>query len=140
MGKLAEPGCGERTYNDGQWTRGRFDSFITSLLRSGSRKWPPKYRCLNDAKTEKKINAKTGRLAQHFKCAHCLQDYPAKDVEVDHNIPIGKGRTWDEFIDGLFCEQTNLQVLCKPCHKIKTLKERNENLASSSPAKRKRKV
>ena len=45
---------------------------------------------------------------------------------MDHVVPIGTEKTWDEFIDGLFCEGSNLQVLCVPCHKIKTLKERNE--------------
>ncbi len=61
------------TYNNGLWTTARFNSFITSILRSGSRRWGPKYSTLNEAKTEKKINPASGRLAQHFLCASCLQ-------------------------------------------------------------------
>ena len=107
-------------YNDGQWTVGRFNSFVTSILRSGSRRWGPKYSTLNDAKTEKKINPKSGRLAQHFKCNVCQGEFTAKDVQVDHITPIGYDKSWDEFIDGLFCERENLQVLCTDCHKQKT--------------------
>lgn len=111
-------------FNNGEWTEGRFNSFVTSILRSGSRRWGPKYQTLNSAKTEKKVNIKSGRLAQHFLCAECQEEYVAKDVQVDHIKPIGKDKTWDEFIHGLYCEPDNLQVLCVPCHKIKTTKEK----------------
>lgn len=113
-----------RKYNGGKWSEGRFNSFVTSLLRSGSRRWEPKYSVLNEAKTEKKINSKTGRLAQHYQCNCCKQHFPAKDVQVDHIIPIGREKSWDEFIDGLFCEKDNLQVLCTTCHSAKTKLER----------------
>lgn len=63
-------------------------------------------------------------MAQHYRCAACKEEFTQKDVEVDHTIPIGKDKTWDEFVDGLFCEIANLQVLCKPCHKVKSLKEK----------------
>ena len=114
----------QRQYNGGLWTEGRFNSFVTSILRSGSRKWAPKYQTLNEAKTEKQINKATGRIAQHFRCATCQGEFPAKQVQVDHIVPIGTEKTWDQFIDGLFCEPDNLQVLCIPCHKIKTKEEK----------------
>lgn len=59
-------------------------------------------------------------------CNACKLDFPQKEVEVDHIKEIGREKSWDEFIEGLFCEQDNLQVLCKPCHKEKTLKEKNK--------------
>ena len=112
------------TYNGGLWTQGRFNSFVTSTLRAGARRWQPKYDTLNAAKTEKKINEKTGRIAQHYRCAHCLQEFTSKDMEVDHVQPVVNPLTgfesWDVFIDRLFCEQDNLQAICKACHKIKT--------------------
>jgi hypothetical protein len=70
------------------WTEGRIRSFITSTLRAGSRRWPPKYTTLNNAKTEKKTNEKTGRLAQHYKCNGCKKEFTSKDVEVDHIKPV----------------------------------------------------
>lgn len=114
--------------NGGRWTEARYRSFVTSTLRAGSRKWPPKYETLNAAKTEKKINKKTGRLAQHYLCAECQQEFPAKEIQVDHIKPVvdpKKGfETWDKYIERMFCEEENLQVLCSSCHKSKTNKEK----------------
>ena len=116
-----------KTFNSGLWTLGRFNSFVTSILRSGSRRWGPKYETLNEAKTEKKINPKSGRLAQHFICASCSKEFVAKDVQVDHIKPMGFDQTWDKFINELYCEKENLQVLCLTCHKAKTKLEKKKN-------------
>ena len=119
--------------NNGKWTEARYRTFITSVLRAGSRKWPPKYECLNDAKTSKKINTKTKRMAQHYLCASCLQEYPQSSVQVDHITPVidvAAGFTsWDDFIRRLYCEKDNLQVLCVSCHSEKTLKEKQNGNA-----------
>lgn len=119
-----------RNYNNGEWTPSRFHSFIKGSLRSASIKWPPKYKCLNDAFVGKKINSKSGRLAKHYKCASCKEEYPAKDVQVDHIIPVVDPNlgftTWDDIIDRMFCEQEFLQVLCKSCHDNKTTVERQQ--------------
>ena len=98
-----------------------------SVLRTGTRRWPPKYEILNEAKTEKKVNALSGRIAQHFRCATCGEDFPAKGVQVDHILPVvpNSGFTsWDSYIENMFCEKENFQVLCVDCHKIKTKEER----------------
>jgi 5-methylcytosine-specific restriction endonuclease McrA len=63
-------------------------------------------------------------MAKHYKCASCEKEFTSTNVQVDHIEAIGSCSTWDEFIDRLFCEKENLQVLCKPCHKIKTKKEK----------------
>ena len=119
-----------RQFNGGLWTEARYRSFITSILRSGSRRWPPKYQCLNESKTDKKINPKSGRLAQHYKCAKCGEDFPAKEVQVDHIKPVVDPKkgfiSWDVFIERLYCEQKNFQTLCKSCHRIKTKKETSD--------------
>ena len=118
------------TYNGGQWSQGRFNSFITSTLRAGARRWAPKYETLNASKTEKKTNTKTGRLAQHYRCSICQGEFTQKDVEVDHILPVVDPLrgfvTWDIFIDRLFCEADNLQVLCKSCHLLKSNSEKQE--------------
>jgi 5-methylcytosine-specific restriction endonuclease McrA len=118
------------SYNSGLWTVGRFNSFITSTLRAGARRWQPKYDTLNASKTEKKINPKTGRLAQHHRCGLCGNEFTSKDMEVDHIKPVvdpKKGfQSWDVFIDRLFCEADNLQAICKPCHLLKTNAEKKE--------------
>ncbi len=111
-----------------EWTPARRKAFIVSVLRSGTRRWPPKYETLNEAKTEKKINALTGRLAQHYKCKKCRKDFPAKMVQVDHIEPAVAPDVgwcdWNTFIERLFCDKGNLQVLCLGCHEKKTKKEK----------------
>ena len=110
------------------WTKARRNSFIASVLRSGSRRWPPKYQCLAEAKTDKKINPKTGRLAQHYQCALCKEEFTSTNVEVDHILPVvdpAKGfESWDKFIERLYCGQENLQTVCTTCHKNKTKMEK----------------
>lgn len=112
------------------WTPGRLKTFITSTLRGGFRKFPPKYETLKEASVGKKINPKTKRLAEHFKCNDCGGEFPSKEVQVDHQIPVVcpvKGfTTWDEYIARLFCDKDNLQVLCSTCHDKKTALERGE--------------
>ena len=110
------------------WTDGRVKSFITSVLRAGARRWPDKFQSLADACVGQKINWKTGRVAKHYKCNICLNEFTSKDVEVDHISPVVDPATgfidWNTFIDRLYCSKANLQVICKPCHKIKTKEER----------------
>jgi len=128
-------------YNNGQWTQSRFNSFIKSALRSASGRWPPKYKAIQEAFTESKTNAKTGRTAKHYRCNVCRNDYPVKDIQVDHLEPVidpAKGFTsWDEVIRRMFCESDGFQILCKPCHTIKTnaekqqTKERNNGTSTS---------
>jgi 5-methylcytosine-specific restriction endonuclease McrA len=90
---------------------------------------------------ETRINQKSGRLAKHYKCAKCKQDFPSKDVTVDHKNPIVGPEgfvSWDLFIERLFCTGKNLQTLCKPCHAIKTKKETLERKKLSDKIKTKK--
>ena len=113
--------------NSGKWTEGRYRAFIRAVLRSGMRRWPPKWEALRAAYTATKINALSGRLAKHYRCAKCKKAYVQKSVQVDHITPVvlkNKPSSWDVYVKRLFCEKENLQVLCKTCHKVKTKKER----------------
>lgn len=119
-----------------QWTEARHKAFIISGLRAASRRYPPKFETLNEAKTSKKINEKTGRIAQHYQCKKCKQDFPAKDVQVDHKKPVVDPKTgfvdWNTYVERMFCEKKNFQVLCKECHLIKSKKERYDSTRKSS--------
>jgi len=117
------------SWNGGAWTAARFNSFIKSALRSASRKWPPKYTCLNNSCVGTMENKATGRQAKHYKCASCGGLFPAKSVQVDHIkpvVPIGWDGDWNVVIDNMYCEIDNLQTLCKDCHTDKTKQERLE--------------
>ena len=112
------------------WTDAKFKGWIVSLLRRGTMKYPPRNDALRAAKTDKKINVKTGRMAQHYKCVGCNEEFTAKGVVVDHIepvIPVGIGfTTWDEYIERMFCPVENLQVLCGDCHDVKSKEERKQ--------------
>lgn len=114
------------------WTEGRIRSFITSTLRSGFRRWPPKWEALKEAYVGKKKNEKSGKIASHYECASCHNHFTSTNVQVDHVEPVvdvDKGfESWDKFIERLYCTTENLQVLCKPCHLKKTKEEKKRRL------------
>jgi hypothetical protein len=119
-----------RPYCSGQWSSSRFFSFIRSALRNASTRWSPSIEALKDAATTRKINVLTGRLAQHYRCWSCLGEFPRTGVAIDHIVPVGTLRSFDDlpgFAQRLFQEKDGYQVLCCACHEIKTAKD-NEAL------------
>ena len=128
-----------------EWTEGRLRSFIISALRSATRRYPPKYEAKNEAKTIKKINPASGKLAQHYRCAMCKEEFTSTNVEVDHIEscvdPAVGFVSWDEYIKRMFCDKDNFQILCTTCHSEKTKleKESKKNANSSTSVKRGRK-
>ena len=110
------------------WSDAKWRGWIVSLLRRGTMKFPPRNEALRAAKTEKKINASSGRLAQHYRCAGCKEEFPAKGVCVDHIQPVidpnGSFVDWNTYIERMFCPVDKLQVLCSSCHDLKSSKER----------------
>jgi hypothetical protein len=127
---MARP-SGPKTRCSGAWTEARFRSFIKNQLRSASRKWAP----INEVKKEANISRGV------YLCAECKQHVPTtvlalvkgrrkrvNNIFVDHIepvIPLETGfTTWDECIDRMFCETSNLQLLCGDCHSIKSVEER----------------
>jgi 5-methylcytosine-specific restriction endonuclease McrA len=111
-----------------EWTDARLKAFIISGLRAASRRYPPKFETLHEAKTTKKINQKTGRLAQHYMCNACKEEFPAKEIQVDHKKPVIDPKfgfvDWNTYVERMFCKKSNLQALCLNCHKKKTEKEK----------------
>ncbi len=114
-------------------------------LRRASIRWKYKYQCLNEAKIlidEGQFKNGKDKLGVYFICAHCLAAGDVKfyhkrdEVQVDHIAPVIDTEDgfvgWDTFVPNLFCEIDNLQVLCKPHHKIKTATETAERHANKS--------
>lgn len=123
-----------KSRNGGKWTEGRFEGFIKSTLRGGMRRWPPKWSVLAKSVVGRLPNKKSGRLAIHHRCNGCNGVFPKAQVQVDHIIPVGFTKTWDDYIERLYCEIENLQVLCKKCHKKKT---KIDNQTNRKTARRK---
>lgn len=117
-----------------EWTVARFFGFLRSGMREKFNRYPPKYEALKRAMHIVVIGEyKTGpnkgkvKLAKHYKCAACEQLFMQKDVQVDHITPAGSFKSFDDagpFLEKLFCSVDDLQVLCKPCHNIKTQEDR----------------
>ena len=114
-----------RKYNKGRWTEARYRAFKISALRAYMKRWEPLWDTKENAKVGKMINKKTGRMAEHYRCAGCNDFFVANDVNpvVD---PKDGFKDLETFSDRLYCEEENLQVLCKQCHKDKTNEERKQ--------------
>lgn len=106
-----------------RWTESRYFSFIRSALRGAFNKYPPKF----DAKINARTTVEGKRHRYEYQCAECGNTFRDNEVQVDHIEPAGSLKTYADlptFVEKLFCEVDNLQVLCKQCHKSKTQSER----------------
>lgn len=117
-----------KTRNAGTMTESAFWSFIRSALRQKSRWWKP----ISQAKLKAKRKYKGPNKRQKFEyqCNVCKDWYPDKEINVDHIIPAGTLRCANDlpgFVERLFCEIDNLQVLCNVCHNKKTQNEKSKN-------------
>lgn len=110
-----------------EWTTSRYWTFLRSGLRSLSRKWPPIYQCLHDARRPYKGENK--RKKWEYQCASCQEWFDAKSVAVDHRIPCGELNSYEDlpiFVERLFCGVDELDCLCHSCHDAKTKQERED--------------
>jgi len=107
--------------NAGTMTESMFWSFIRSSLRQKSRWWKPISECKLKAKRTYKGPNKRQRF--EYQCKKCKEWFAEKNINVDHIKPAGSLNCPEDlpgFINRLFCEIDNLQVLCEPCHDVKT--------------------
>ena len=114
-----------RTRNAGTMTEAAFWSMIRSALRQKSRWWKPVSQCKQESKRAYK--GKNKRQKWEYQCNKCKGWFKSDEVNVDHIEPAGSLNCAEDlpvFVETLFCEQNNLQVLCKTCHDEKTKLER----------------
>ena len=110
-----------KTRNSGTMTESAFWSFIRSALRQKSRWWKPITECKLKAKRTYKGPNKRQKF--EYQCKKCKQWFAEKNINVDHIQPAGSLNCAEDlpgFVNRLFCEIDNLQVLCEPCHDFKT--------------------
>lgn len=107
-------------------------SVVSALKRVFSRS-PLVIDFLKKNRREEIWHKKNGMQAQKkhvfYTCAYCKQEFNSNQVQVDHiepviplNIP-SKHLSYDTMIKRLFCDESNLQILCKAHHKEKSQKE-----------------
>lgn len=124
---MARP-SGPKNRCGGRWTEAKFKSFIKNQLRGATRKWAPISDCLRNARVKR----------GYYLCAGCNKHVTAsikegarriKNVYVDHIqpiVPVTGWISWDSCVERMFCEEDNLQVLCKACHDEKSKEEAAE--------------
>lgn len=109
-------------------------SIIGNLKRAFSRS-PTVVNFLRKHRREEQWHKKDGTIAKRprvfYKCFHCKKEFNSTQVQVDHidpvvppNIP-AKYMSYDVLIDRIFCNESNLQILCKEHHKQKSQLENN---------------
>jgi len=117
----------ERTRNGGHETQSMHMGKIRSALRNLSRWWKPFVIALKNA-SHISYSGKAKRVL--YLCASCNKLHGRKSVEVNHIIPLGSLKTYQDlpgFCERLFVEDiSKLEVLCKECHKEETAKQREE--------------
>lgn len=92
--------------------------WLTNKLRRLSYQWTPR-----------KAVQKAARVSRgKYRCNSCLgENFGPTDIQLDHILPVIDEEIgfvdWNTYIDRLFCEEDNFQVLCKPCHASKTFFE-----------------
>lgn len=86
-----------------------------------------------DASLEKEYSDPSRkRVTRWGRCASCNKLEPAYLLQVDHKEPIVptgmtlEDMSWDKVIDNVWCDESKLQAMCKPCHKDKTKAENKE--------------
>lgn len=103
---------------------------VKGSLRRAFARWPPSIEIREDAIHP---TIKGPRGGKQYTCACCGKTFGITKIAVDHIssvIPLDKtidDLSWDEIVARMFCDKSNLQVLCKDvCHKKKTAEERKE--------------
>ena len=115
-----------RTRAGKTWTEAKYWQFIRSALRQATMRYP----VIQNFK-KKGLRSVTGKRHKfEYQCVECKKWFMDKEISVDHIVPAGSLKTYDDlpgFVERLFCEEDNLQILCKDkCHQAKTNKERKK--------------
>lgn len=100
--------------------------YILNVLRRGTITWSGRTECLNRNRRKKLVGRfKNGKNKYVYErqCDGCGQWTELKDdlLEVDHIVEVGPFEgDWNATVKRMYCEQSNLQALCKECHDRKT--------------------
>jgi 5-methylcytosine-specific restriction endonuclease McrA len=81
----------------------------------------------------KKDGTTSSRPRVFYACSACGIEMKQVEVAVDHIEPVVEldgFKDWNTYIGRLFCDPSNLRILCKPCHKQKTGEERKQRNAN----------
>lgn len=101
------------------------ERYVINILREGTIRWSGRTNALRAARKRRAVGVnKKGKTKWKWfwLCAKCTKWFPQDtDVEVDHIEEVGpyKGDL-HAYALRMYCDESNLQVLCIKCHKGKT--------------------
>ena len=107
-----------KPFADATMTNSAFFGMIRSALRNKSRWYYPVKVC-----KERNRIPYTGtnkRRKWSYRCESCKKLYDATEVEVHHKVECGILSSFDDlsgFVSRLFCNSSDLILLCDDCHK-----------------------
>lgn len=111
--------------NAGTLTESAYWGMVRSGLRRTFRWWKPMMKVKEEAK--RIYTGSNKRQKWEYQCNYCQEWYKGSEVQIDHITPSGSlkcGEDLQGFLERLTPE-SGYQVLCKPCHIIKTNSERS---------------
>lgn len=117
--------CPVRSSVHSEWTESKFWGFIRSGLRAKWVRWPPRYEAIKKARRPV-VNK---RHKWEVKCAICKKWKQLKEIQVDHIIPVGSLKCYEDlpgFVRRLFVSTKDLRAVCKPCHNTITQEARKK--------------
>ena len=122
----------EKTRAGAQWTEARYFGFIRSALRRAFTRYPVGHAVKTAARRQ--YTGVNKRQKWEYQCADCATWAAGKETQVDHINPAGTLKTFADlpgFVERLFCEKDNLQVLCLTCHRRRTDEQKQATRAAA---------
>ncbi len=103
----------------------KVDAFlwVKRYIELMSYKWTPRTQAMNKVRRVSLLVDK--RVKWQYQCNMCREWFKGKDIQLDHITPKGRysKETFFIWLDRLFCPVDGFQVLCRPCHVIKSAGE-----------------
>ena len=110
-------------------TKSKFFSWLRGGIRKGVWNRSPIKLEVIKHKRKRVVNPKTGNTVNGGTCYICNKDFIQKDLQVDHIIGEHSLKEFSDvqkFIEAMTClSADDLDLICKPCHKIKSYSEKN---------------
>lgn len=109
--------------------------FLIPILRRKSLHWPARNECKKNAR----------RAPNQYECVVCgpTKLHPGNGVHVDHIKSVINVKTsfvsFDSYVESLFCDISNLQILCITHHEQKSALENAQRELNKSRNKKKNK-
>ena len=93
-------------------------AFAKAALRRASVYWYAMKEAMDNARVSRGI----------YQCNSCKELFKKHEIQKDHIQPVvsvnaEKVNDMNSYVETLFCGPENIQILCKPCHALKTAVE-----------------